>query len=729
MTFGKSMRRSLSRISALSLCVVIIVSGCSGLNLFGRGKKPEPEVAVEAPPSPPTAPTLARRPPPTPQLLDGGVSGRPAGRIVSRRPDLQTPSTAGFGQNRQNELIYSGPNADQIVRIEFADVSIREIARAVLDEVFDTNFLIHPDVSGTASLDLSNGLTKRDLLPTFDIVLRGIGAKLEREGEIFVIRPISSEVTEVAIPLTHARAGQIVQALGPYLTEGSVQAGEDGASVFIAGPEVEVRTLTEVAQFFDSPRFSKVSYGLFPVRNLSADEVAILAEGFLQEIDRSVSVRTLRSIEAILVVANNNETLRAAEGFMRELAVSAEGTSKQIYFHPLLHIAPEEAASTLAQLLGLSGADRAPPQSNSPRELVSPSGELGATSSNPLVDPTEGGLGDSPPPPGGPSPDRSEGTLVVGGATGPRVVADPRRNGLLIEATAREYRRLSNILQRLDQAPAQVLVEATIVEVNLNDTLRFGVQFFFDTPIGQVILSEAVSGDAFAGPGAPSNAAQFPGVLQPILPGFAFANVVGDAQVVIQALDSVTDVRVVSSPRLLILDNESARLQVGDTVPIVTQTASSVVTADATLVNNIEYRDTGVILTVTPEIGAGDELVLEISQEVSSVVPTTTSEIESPTFQEREISSRVRARDNQLIVLAGLIQENTTLTDDGIPLLKEIPVAGRLFSATGTSETRTELLIMLRPRIVRSAADQDRLTAELRQETSVALRSLLDANN
>ena len=264
----------------------------------------------------------------------------------------------------------------------------------------------------------------------------------------------------------------------------------------------------------------------------------------------------------------------------------------------------------------------------------------------------------------------------------------------------------------------QVLIEATVAEVTLNNSLQYGTQFFLSNHQGQATLSNAQSPTpTVINPLNPLSLAQLlPGTLAPAFPGLAIARTIGQEQILLQALKDITDVQIISAPKLLILDKQQASFQVGDLVPTITQTATSVISADAPIVNSVQYQATGVILTVTPRINSGGLVTLDIEQQVSDVVPTTTSSINSPTFQQRRIKTKVVVQDGETISLAGLISDKKFKGNSGIPLLQEIPILGALFSTRSNSAMRTELLILLTPRVVYNQRDARALTDELRQK-------------
>jgi general secretion pathway protein D len=257
------------------------------------------------------------------------------------------------------------------------------------------------------------------------------------------------------------------------------------------------------------------------------------------------------------------------------------------------------------------------------------------------------------------------------------------------------------VVRRLDIVPLQVMIAATIAEVTLNDQLQYGLQYFLKNGASKTEFSTAVAGAL--------SATDIAGVF----PGFNYVFSTANQNVVLNLLRAVSKVTVISSPQLLVLDHQTAGLEVGAQVPIVTQTAQSVVTTGAPLVNSIDYRNTGVILQVTPRVNSSGLVTLDIDQEVSDVAPTTSSTIDSPTINDRHIISSVVVKDGETIALGGLISENRNDSKTGIPVLGDIPWVGPLFRSTDRSVGRTELLVMLSPRVVRNSNEAAAMTNDL----------------
>jgi general secretion pathway protein D len=212
------------------------------------------------------------------------------------------------------------------------------------------------------------------------------------------------------------------------------------------------------------------------------------------------------------------------------------------------------------------------------------------------------------------------------------------------------------------------------------------------------------------------------GAIAPTFPGFSYFFNTINVQVALHALSAVTDVNVVSSPTLTVLDGRQATLQVGAEVPVVTQQVVATVSPDAPIVNSVTYRNTGIILHVVPRIQEQGRIVLDIEQEVSEVGAPTSSRLDSPTIQQRRIATTVVVDDGESLAIGGLMQDRASRARDQVPILGEIPVVGNLFKAKADAIRRTELLIIMTPRIVRDLHQVRRITDEFRGRMNFSLR-------
>jgi general secretion pathway protein D len=300
---------------------------------------------------------------------------------------------------------------------------------------------------------------------------------------------------------------------------------------------------------------------------------------------------------------------------------------------------------------------------------------------------------------------------------GVRITADTVNNTLLIYADQENYRIIESTLQQVDQPQLQVAIDATIAEVTLNDDLTYGVQFYLTShnlglrpDNGSALNTQSTAAPAAAAAGTVANA-----FINRAFPGFNFL-IGSEAQpsAILDALHTVTSLKVLSNPSLVVVNNQVATLQVGDSVPVSTGSAT-VLTTNNTVVNTIDYRNTGIILRVSPRINANGNVRLDIEQEISNVSAATAASL-TPTVSERKVKSSISVATGQTVLLAGLISEQQNGDRNGIPLLDQIRGLGDAFSHQDKKGTRTELIIFIRPQIIRDGADAHYVAEELRSK-------------
>jgi general secretion pathway protein D len=319
---------------------------------------------------------------------------------------------------------------------------------------------------------------------------------------------------------------------------------------------------------------------------------------------------------------------------------------------------------------------------------------------------------------------------VKGGSGSPllqgvRITADAVNNALLIYASQENYRIIERTVRQIDRPQLQVAIEATVAEVTLNNNLNYGVQFF--------LTSKDLGFKADRGSALNTSTTQPPGVTQSgsgadavgvanaflnrAFPGFNF--LIGpekQPRLILDALHAVTSVKVLSNPSVVVIDNQTATLQVGDDVPISTGSAN-VLTGNNTIVNTIDYRNTGIILRVNPRVNVNGNIRLDIEQEISNVAPTAGANSLTPTVSQRKVKSSISIASGQTVLLAGLISERQERGSSGLPLLDQLPgILGSAFSERTNGLVRTELIIFIRPQIIRDSVDAHFVAEELRSK-------------
>lgn len=301
-----------------------------------------------------------------------------------------------------------------------------------------------------------------------------------------------------------------------------------------------------------------------------------------------------------------------------------------------------------------------------------------------------------------------------------RVMSDDLNNSILVWSTRGEFEKIEATLKRLDIPPTQVLIEASIIEVSLNDNLNYGLQWAFDGGVGSNYQG---SGQISSGTGAVASGIGSLGTAAAQGFTYSLVNSAGKIRMALNALAKKTTIKMISNPSLMVLDNHLAMMTVGNQVPVETAVTYYPNSGTNTTTSTVQYRDTGVSLAVTPSVNSGNLVSMQIDQTVTDVSDTTTSSTNSqPTFMQRQISSKVAVRSGESIVLGGLIKDNETRGKNGVPVLQDLPLIGNLFGTNTRGGARTELLVVITPKVVRNDIDVREISDELRDR----MKGLLD---
>jgi general secretion pathway protein D len=645
------------------------------------------------------------------------------------------------------------------ITVNFANADVREVVGAILGDL-QLTYVIDPRVQGTITLRTAAPLPRSAAVGMLEDVLAMNGAALVHEGELYKIVPIAEAVSAPAIlrqgtapvtldrgfslhviPVRYASAAALMDVIQPLAPPGRQLRVDPQRNLFIlAATSSEADDFSEMLSLFDVDWMRDKSFGLFPLKHADPENVAAeLRRVFAQPEDPAqtgiIEFLPILRLNAILVITPQEAYIDQAQSWIQRLDRGTEADQRQLY----VYFVQNGRAKELAEIVGEAlSADVAQTNAGSeprlgpgllPGEISSPASASAfggsqsyGSSQSEGQNPADVYDFDEPPQSTGFLTDRQTASTGpdIGISGSPeqqqqfgsfRIVADARNNALLVYATSTEFELVSAALTKLDVVPLQVFIEATIAEVTLNDTLKYGLEWFFD--VGNSTITFNTTGVTTSQP-KPNN------LIFTQAPGFSYLFASNDIRVVLNALTQITDVNVISSPTLLVLDNEPARLQVGDQVPISVRSSTSVTDSDAPVVNEIEYRDTGVILDLIPRVNSSGLVVLDIIQEVSDVASSTVtgatvSQTISPTISQRRIASTVAVKSGETVALGGLIRDNKTNTVTGVPLLSDIPVLGNLFKTTTDFQRRTELLVLLTPRVVRDSVDARTVTDELRR--------------
>jgi len=290
-----------------------------------------------------------------------------------------------------------------------------------------------------------------------------------------------------------------------------------------------------------------------------------------------------------------------------------------------------------------------------------------------------------------------------------KIIADESNNALIIVANSQEYATISRVLKQLDILPLQVMIDATIVEVTLNNDLQYGIEWYFTHNNGG---TNVITG------GDKSNSFTLSKIATGVATGgfsYAFSNPGHDIGALLTAAATNNNVNVISSPSLMVLNNQEATIQVGDSVPILSAQSTSLVSTGVTS-NSVQMVDTGVNLSIKPRVNANGLVLMELLQSVNAAVTTKSSAIDSPTIQKRQIETSVAVQSGETIVLGGLIREENDYNRNGVPWLHELPLVGPMFGGTTRNKDKTELVVLLTPRVMKSRQDAQDVTEEFKHK-------------
>lgn len=668
----------------------------------------------------------------TPDPRFAGAQIRPGNTQPTRGGKIAEIYSASPGAQARQAIAGSGPAAPQPraggdITLSFDDADVREVVHLVLRDLLSVNYIIDPDVRGTVTVRTGQPLTRDQLLPTLEAILEASGLALVQSGNIYRVSQAQNApraatgvrsgylaqtqargFTMAVFPLSWIGASEMGRLLEPVLPPGRVLRADDNRNVVIvAGNDREVNLARQTVQLFDIDQMAGQSVLIESLENVDVSTLTFELDNVFGGTRKGplagqVRLIPLERMNAIMVVSRQPKYLDEARNWIARLDRSRNAAARRTFVY---YVQNGKAANLVETLKGVFPGEGGGPIASSatpgrvaalePIEPPTPAPPIAGQAAPPA--PVAPAVSTPSPAPKGPSTESPDGI---------RIIADESNNAILILATPREYELIEETLAKLDILPLQVLVEANILEVTLRDQLRFGVQYFINT--GGLGLNT----NGFTALSASASAA-----ITPNFPGFGFTiSSVNQPRLIVDALSQVTDVTMVSAPQVMVLDNQSAKLQVGDQVPIVTQVSTSVVTADPRIVNSVQYRDTGVTLEVTPRVNASGLVTLEIAQEVSDVSVTTSSTINSPTIAQRKILSTVAIRSGETVALGGLIRESTTGGKQGIPGLNDIPFLGVLFGTTSADSRRTELLVLLTPRVVRNDEEARDATTDLRRK-------------
>ncbi len=673
------------------------------------------------------------------------------------------PGNNHYVANNNPKSKRASPSGRGSYSLNFDEADLGEVAKVVLSDILGESYVLSPKVTGKVTLQTTDPLTKEELLPTLEMVLRMNNAALVKDGRIYHIEPTADALftsdlsartagyqTRV-IPVKNVAVKDIADIIKPLVQDKTILNVDDKRNILIAaGSADEIARVMDMIYTFDIDLLKGRSFGLFPLAHVDPETMIEELEGIFYQKGKGddsefFKFMPIARLNSVLAVTRQAHYLTDIEDWIYRLDKANTASGGGVNVYKVQHVDAGELADTLNDIFtdskkqsksakvapgetarsmsnqqepfgsgsSSSGLDSSSGSNNtsSSSSDTSMSGNLGVFAANEAAEKAA-------------TSESATGSIKVSNVGKVKIIADEPNNSVIIVASAQDYEVILPVIEKLDVMPLQVLIDATVVQVTLTDELKYGISWYLNQGNSQTLLNSAAT---IAGAVATGGLSTFYNA--------------GSVKALLTAEAKLDNINIISSPSLMVLNNQKAKINVGDQVPISTG-STSVPLAGGTPTfaqsNTIQYKDTGVTLEVSPRVNANGLVIMKLKQVVSNVVQNTVADNktdtatqqQSPTISKKEILSSVAVADGETIVLGGLISDNVTDNKNGVPFFYQLPIIGSLFGATSKNDTKTELVILITPRVVKGKQDSRVISNEFKRKlTTIYKEEISDGTN
>jgi general secretion pathway protein D len=650
--------------------------------------------------------------PPTPPIPSQSLT--PASPHVQIPTTSPTPATPASGKPPE---VQKGPG----VVFNFDNADIYEVIRVMAD-IMKINYIIDPRVKGVVNIHTAGQISAEEVFPIFQSILKLNGATAVKKENLYEIVPLMDAKKLLIPPLTPGEAGKLLpeerytiqiislkyipvtevsKIIKPFLSDGADIIEHPPHNILIIGDIASnIKKSLDIISLFDIDIFTDLKVMIYPILNADVTEIAKEMERIFSSFEVSlksgrgvgITFTPITRINSLLVVSSIPNIFEKVEGWLKELdKIPAEGTKLSVFVYYVQNAKAKDLAEVLKQI------------------FVAPK-EKKPEFKEKVVEPTPRGVR-PPTTPTTTTPPKEEAGAVPEGEI--NIVVDETNNALVIRAYVRDYKSILETIKKLDLYPKQVLIEVMLAEITLDDSTQFGIEWSrfltSHTPNAQEIVM-----------GARPPADPFSQALTAYGIRYSIVELGGRISAAIKAAATEGRLNVISSPNILASNNKEAKIQIGTSQPILTSTYSgtTAVTGTAGVIEGtIEYKDVGIILTVTPRISDGGLVTLEIAIEDSKVDTTALGTLANiPVFKKKTAKTVLSVLESQMIVIGGLIEDSKNVRKTGIPLLSRIPILGGLFGTQEYTIGKTELILLMTPHIITDHTQSNAVTREFREK-------------
>ena len=660
-----------------------------------------------------------------------------SGEVFSSEKDSDVPKEKselypGSGEFINESLASATPRAVTVkgeITFNFEGDALQAVVHLILDEILKENYVIAPGVSGQVTFATAKPINKSQVIPILEMLLSWNNAALVVIDDRYHVVPknqaIKGNLTPrvgslenrigfqvMAVPLDFIAPTEMETILEPYAKDGAIVKADNARNIiFLAGTKRELSNYIDTINIFDVDWLEGMSTAIFYLQRVESTDIvgeleAIFGEGAGTPLAGMFRFMPLERLNAVMVITPQEEYLHKAKEWIDRLDRSGSETANNLYVYEVKNVKAVDLAGYLNDVFGgSSGSSSRSSKTN--QGQVTPGQQGRAISSANTRNANNNANRNT----------RNTRRNSSANDSGIQITAIEESNQLLISANVQQYESIMAAIKRLDIEPLQVLIEAKIIEVSLNDTIAYGIQWFLGA------AAPAPEG-GFDASNPPNNSVESPdlAVIGSGVPGsdenppqFRYVFNGNQLQATLAALDTSGLVTVLSSPTLMVLNNKSANINVGDEIPVVSSSVgfNSVTDDNNNFANrsSVRFRQTGVQLDVTPRVNPGGLVYLELTQDVS--VPSDTVDITgNRSVSRREIATEIAVQSGNTIVMGGLIQENQTSSRSGLPFISRIPIIGNAFGQKSRTSDRTELMILITPTVIENPEQARRITSE-----------------
>lgn len=732
-------RRPTMRALPLSSAIALIVAlaGCRSAPVRDEPEAYVPPARIERAPAEPVAAMPA-----DPERVAADAAPAPVAPAAARG-EVQ-PGTGIFINPNVAAKTGAPPPTGGDVTFNWENVPLQEVIKAILGDLMQENYVIAPGVQGAVTFATSRPINAQQALGVLEMLLSWNNAALVYKDGRYTVLPTAQALPgnlrprvgaaslargyEVrVVPLKFVGATEMEKLLKPYAKPGAVVSADNARSMLVvAGNADELQSYMDTIETFDVNWLAGMSIGIFPLERVDAKEIVpelekIFGEGGATPLAGMFRFLPIERMNAVLVITPQPQYLDEAERWLGRLDRGGSEGGAQLFVYYVKNVKAKDLAENLTEVFtgtrksGSGSRDTAPIGAVVPGlesvEISSINNPPGGAAAQPQAAPSQVAA---------PASGSSDGIAVVE-SDDIKISAIEESNALMIRATASQYDAIERAIERLDVVPLQVVIEARVLQVDLTGNLSFGVRWFFENQYSSEATSDyRVNVRRFEQPGEAGNRwNSFAGTASAAGLGWTFVNT--SAEAVVSAVQDEGRVEVLSAPSLLVLNNKEANINVGTQIPVVSTFFSGITSSDNTgnvnpSVNQsyVQFRDTGIILSVTPRVNPGGLVFLEIKQEKSTPGPASAAVAGNVPVNKTTVETEVAVQSGQTVMLGGLISDESTFSEGGVPFLHKIPVVGKLFGETTKNNTRKELLVLITPTVIGNAQDAEIVTDDIR---------------